>query len=147
MKITVNRLILNSDAKFTSTKFGAWAGRKKLGRYLYIIKGWSREELDRIFRKTRSPSSHKLILRSARQLVVKSVAKILRQEMSVKNTRTIFVFKRSYLGSTELTRADMIKKLVKDLAKTILSKENIIAKFAYTEKKVNVVLKSAIYEL
>ena len=41
----------------------------------------------------------------------------------------------------------MIKKLIIDLAKTILSKENIISKFAYTEKKTNLILKSAIYEL
>ena len=146
MKLTFDivELISNSDAKI---KFGPYAGRNKLGVYLSIIRGWSKEELDRVFRRPRTPSSHRLILRSVRKLIVTSVTKILHQEMSPKNTRTIFVLNRSYFGSTKLTRVAMIKKLIIDLAKTILSKENITSEFAYTEKKANLVLKSAIYEL
>ena len=144
MKVTLHKLIFNSDAKIVN---GTNAGKKKLGRYLDIIKGWSREEINDVFKRRRTPSSHRLILRSTRQLVVKSLTKIFRQEISVKNSHKLIVFKRSYLGSRKLTRATMIEKLIIDLAKAILSKENIISKFGYTQSKVNFVLKSAIYEL
>ena len=144
MKINLYRLICNSDVKIVN---GTNAGKKKLGRYLDIIKGWSREEINDVFRRTRTPSSYRLILRSTRQLVVKSLTKIVRQEISVANSHKLIVFKKSYLGSRKLTSATMIEKLVIDLAKAILSKENIISKFAQTQSKVNFVLKSAIYEL
>ena len=144
MKITLHRLIFNSDAWIVN---GTYAGKKKLGRYLDIIKGWSREEINDVFKRTRTPSSHRLILRSTRQLVVKSLTKIVRQEISVKNSHKRIVFKRSYLGSRKLTRTTMIEKLITDLAKAILSKENIISKFFDTQAKVNFVLKTAIYEL